>query len=55
VAKKDKNQHRRSSDTPGVERVPKALYEKELFHLQAELVKLQEWVRLEGKRLVVIF
>ncbi|MGR6920183.1 polyphosphate kinase 2 [[Actinomadura] parvosata] len=30
-------------------------YEKRLFRLQAELVKLQEWVRAEGHRLVVIF
>ena len=34
---------------------PKGLYERELFRLQAELVKVQEWVRAEGKRLVVIF
>jgi polyphosphate kinase len=37
------------------ERVPKKLYEDELFRLQAELVKLQEWVRQEGARLTVIF
>jgi polyphosphate kinase 2 len=30
-------------------------YEKELLRLQGELVKLQEWVRAEGKRLVIIF
>jgi len=36
-------------------RMPKRIYEKELFRLQAELVKLQEWVRTEGTRLVVIF
>ncbi len=36
-------------------RLPKAAYEKELFRLQAELVKLQEWVRVEGARLVVVF
>src|SRR5450756_2567092 len=36
-------------------RLPKAVYERELFRLQAELVKVQEWVRTEGKRLVVIF
>ena len=36
-------------------RFPKAVYERELFRLQAELVKVQEWVRTEGKRLVVIF
>ncbi|GAA2433693.1 polyphosphate kinase 2 [Streptomyces mauvecolor] len=33
----------------------RAVYERELFRLQTELVKLQEWVRLEGARLVVVF
>jgi polyphosphate kinase len=37
------------------ERVPAKLYEAELLRLQAELVKLQEWVRAEGARLVVVF
>ena len=37
------------------DRMPKKLYERELFRLQAELVKAQEWVRAEGRRLVVIF
>ena len=37
------------------ERLPRALYEAELFRLQAELVKLQEWVRLTGQRLVIVF
>ena len=36
-------------------RLPKKLYERELFRLQAELVKVQEWVRAEGQRLVVVF
>ena len=36
-------------------RYPKKLYEDELLRLQGELVKVQEWVRAEGKRLVVIF
>jgi polyphosphate kinase len=31
------------------------VYEKELRRLQIELVKLQEWVRTEGQRVVVIF
>ena len=35
--------------------MPKDLYEKELYKLQAELVKMQEWVRAEGQRVVVIF
>ncbi len=37
------------------ERVPAKLYQAELVRLQAELVKLQEWVRAEGARLVVVF
>ncbi len=41
-------------DSP-VERLPKKVYEDELYRLQAELVKLQEWVRLEGLRVVVLF
>ncbi|GAA2106971.1 polyphosphate kinase 2 [Actinomadura alba] len=36
-------------------RLPRKLYEKELLRLQAELVKLQEWVRSEGARVVVLF
>jgi polyphosphate kinase 2 len=36
-------------------RVPRKLYETELARLQAELVKMQEWVRAEGARIVVIF
>jgi polyphosphate kinase len=35
--------------------MPKKLYERELFRLQAELVRVQEWVRTEGHRLVVLF
>ncbi|MEV6415052.1 polyphosphate kinase 2 [Kribbella sp. NPDC051718] len=37
------------------QRMPKKIYERELLRLQAELVKLQEWVRVEGARVVVIF
>jgi len=36
-------------------RLPRQLYEKELACLQAELVKVQEWVRVEHARIVVIF
>jgi polyphosphate kinase 2 len=35
--------------------IPKKRFEQELFRLQAELVKVQEWVRAEGQRLVIIF
>ena len=36
-------------------RMNKADYEAELRHLQRELVKLQEWVRVEGLRVCVLF
>lgn len=36
-------------------RLDKDTYEAELHRLQAELVEMQEWIRAEGKRLVVIF
>ncbi|HEX3922902.1 MAG TPA: polyphosphate kinase 2, partial [Streptosporangiaceae bacterium] len=36
-------------------RLGKTAYEKELYRLQGELMKLQEWVRAEGARIVVIF
>jgi polyphosphate kinase 2 len=38
-----------------VERLPRKRYEKELFRLQAELVTMQEWIRVEHGRLVVVF
>jgi polyphosphate kinase 2 len=37
------------------DRMPRKVYERELFALQAELVKMQEWIRTEGARLVVVF
>ena len=37
------------------DRLPRNVYETELLRLQGELVKLQEWVRAERARLVVIF
>jgi polyphosphate kinase len=36
-------------------RLPRKVYKQELFRLQAELVELQEWVRAEGARIVVVF
>ena len=57
MARKDGKSGKR--DAPGAEEeiahVPRKIYETELFRLQAELIKLQEWVRTEGARLVVIF
>ncbi len=36
-------------------KLPKAVYHAELFRLQTELVKLQEWTRETGARIVVVF
>lgn len=44
---------KKSSGEP--RKLPRSLYERELYRLQTELVKLQEWVRAEGARLVVVF
>ena len=36
-------------------KIQNSVYEKELFKLQLELVKLQEWIKKEGLKVVVIF
>jgi polyphosphate kinase len=36
-------------------RLDRATYDKELFRLQRELAKLQEWVKAKGLRVVVVF
>ena len=47
--------HGEGKKRKGAGRLPKKAYEQELLRLQAELVKLQEWVRVEGARVVVVF
>ncbi len=50
------NQHAAMSEPPeGQIPIDKKAYEKELAHLQVELVKLQEWVRHKNLKVVVIF
>lgn len=44
-----------TTDRPPHRKIPDAVYEAELFRLQTEFVKLQEWVRDSGARIVVIF
>ncbi len=36
-------------------KVPKQVYEQELYRLQGELVKMQGWMRATGARVVVVF
>jgi polyphosphate kinase 2 len=54
MATKARPQKENGGEAP-VERVPSRLHERALFRLQAELVKVQEWVRNEGKRLAIVF
>lgn len=42
-------------NTSSAKRVKKSVYEKELFRLQLELVKMQEWVKKNGLKVVVVF
>jgi polyphosphate kinase len=44
-----------AAEHPGAARLPRKLYETELYRLQGELMKVQEWVRAERARIVVIF
>jgi polyphosphate kinase len=46
---------KKKSKAPAKPKIPDAVYEAELFRLQTEFVKLQEWVRATGARVVVIF
>ncbi|MFF5992630.1 polyphosphate kinase 2 [Prauserella flavalba] len=43
------------SKQSAAQRLPSAVYERELTRLQQELNKLQEWVRSEGARVVIVF
>ena len=38
-----------------IERIGKKKYNKELFRLQLELIKLQEWVKAKGLKVVIVF
>ena len=49
-----KNGKKRDKDDKPA-KLDKKFYEKELARLQIELVKLQEWIKHEGLRVVVIF
>lgn len=44
-----------ASKSPSSKKQLKKEYEKELYRLQIELIKLQEWVKQTGERVVVIF
>jgi polyphosphate kinase len=46
---------KKKSPVQDAPRISDAVYEAELFRLQTEFVKLQEWVRHSGARIVVLF
>jgi polyphosphate kinase 2 len=54
MSHKDKEkQHKK--DKENTEKLDKKFYDEELGALQVELVKLQEWIKYKGLRVVVIF
>jgi polyphosphate kinase len=46
---------KKTKTKPAAAKIPNEVYEAEIFRLQTEFVKLQEWVRSTGARVVVIF
>jgi len=63
MSKKKKSKHENSEEeliseeknSDDSEKIKSKFYEKELSKLQTELVKLQEWIKAKGLRVVVIF
>lgn len=49
-SKKEKNSHKKNK-----KRIDKEVYERELARLHVELVKLQEWIKHAGLKVVVLF
>jgi polyphosphate kinase len=45
----------REKNNNGEKRLKRKRYEKELRRLQAELCKLQDWVKYKGLRIMVVF
>ncbi|MHC4552553.1 MAG: polyphosphate kinase 2 [Planctomycetota bacterium] len=52
--KKSRDDNAKNAES-GPRKIDKKVYEKELRKLQIELVKLQEWVKHEGLKVVVLF
>ena len=43
------------NESEKIDRIGKKKYNKELFRLQLELIKLQEWVKAKGLKVVIVF
>ena len=50
-----KRTEKAKQDEERPDRIPKKAYEKELLRLQEELVKMEDWVKAQGTRVVVVF
>ena len=55
MARKKSEKKASEAGTPGPKALAEERYRAELARLQVELVKLQEWIRREGLRVVVLF
>ena len=56
MSKKDKSKAKKeASAAEQPKKLDNKTYEKELYRLHVELVKLQEWVVAEGERVIVVF
>ena len=55
MSKKKKKKSPATPPPPKPKKMSRKAYERELARLQTELVKLQEWIRHEGLKVVVIF
>jgi len=56
AGKQEKSRKKKTDEQPERrEKLKRKFYEKELARLQIELVKLQEWIRHEGLKVVVLF
>ena len=55
MAKKLIHKNEQKRDGKGKQKIRRKHYEAEIFKLQVELVKLQEWVKATNARIVIIF
>ena len=54
MSRRHKDKSREKVEKP-IKKLDKKTYNKELARLQVELVKLQEWIKQRGLKVVVIF
>jgi polyphosphate kinase 2 len=55
MSKHDAHASERDDREDAPSKLDKKVYERELYRLQAELAKVQEWTRATGQRIIIIF